>query len=529
MPASGVDQHELTLSRPQQQLRSACFAGLLLLWSVSFYSTLLNMVHIWHSIETFAHCFFILPICLYLIWQKRFQLSCVSVATQPWSLLLLIGLFVLWLVAIRLGIQVMEQFAVLAMLPSLVWLTFGNQVCRVILFPLLFVFFALPFGEFLIPKLQYVTAEMTVYLLRFSGVPVYQEGMFIFIPGTRFEVAWTCSGIRYLLAALSLGCLFAYIHFTRYYKRLLFVLLSIVLPIIANGLRAWSIIMIYHFVDQRIAGDIDHLIYGWFFFSFLIAVLFVIGWWFSEPAELKPASISIGAKCHSLKGPGQFLPLTLVAVGFVAFALHGQWSRQYGQDKQQIALQANALPASAGGWQGPINANFSTWRAEFPNADVTWQQDYQKSSASLSLFSAYYHTEHQGKELINVSNIFYDAKLWQLQDQDIQRFSFGEQELVTRRLKLANGQHSISVFYWYQVGSYQSLGAFSTKLNQLLNAPFGYSSGQVVAIAVEQQNDRQLVMDFLRTHQTELWRWLAQPINQSRARVFAKELANENG
>ncbi|WP_233051902.1 exosortase A [Motilimonas cestriensis] len=527
MPASGLDQQGLTISQPQQ-LRGASFAVLLLLWGGAFYPTLLNMVLIWHRIETFAHCFFILPICLYLIWQKRFQLTCVSVATHSLALLLLIALWGLWLVAVRLGIQVLEQFAVLAMLPSLVWLTFGTQVCRVILFPLLFVFFALPFGEFLIPKLQYVTAEMTVYLLRFSGVPVYQEGMFIFIPGTRFEVAWTCSGIRYLLAALSLGCLFAYIHFTRYYKRLLFVLLSIALPIIANGLRAWSIIMIYHFVDQRIAGDIDHLIYGWFFFSFLITLLFIIGWWLSEPADLKPANISASASSHSLKAPRQFLPLSLVAVGFTIFALSWQWSQQYEQTNPQL-LQANGLPAGVAGWQGPIKANFSTWQAEFANADVIWQQDYQKSAASLSLFSAYYQTERQGKELINVSNHFYDPKQWQLQGQDVQRFSLDGQELLTRRLKLANAQHSISVFYWYQVGSYQSLDAFSTKWNQLLNAPFGYSSGQVVAIAVERQNDHQQVMDFLRAHQTELWRWLAEPINQNSTRVFAKELANENG
>lgn len=506
------------------QWRGWFFGGLLLLWGVSFYPTLLGMVTIWYQIETFAHCFFIIPISVYLIWQRRSELRMTPLASEPSVLLLLVGLLGLWALAGRLGVQVLEQFSVLAMLPCLVWLSFGRQVCRVILFPLLFVFFALPFGEFLIPQLQQITASMTVNLLRLSGVPVYQEGMFLFIPEARFEVAWTCSGIRYLLAAVSLGCLFSYLHFSRYYKRSLFIGLAIILPVVANGLRAWSIIMIYHFIDQRIAGDIDHLIYGWLFFSLLISVLFFVGWWFADPA--RPALIQdcVIAPLKSSSLLKQIMPLCITALMFVWV-----WLAVDTERTAPLTLTAKSLPLGEQGWQGPVTARFSPWQAQFPDADLQWQQQYQRQAESLIVFSAYYQDEHQGKELISAVNHLYDAKQWQLQGQDTVDFTINDAAVSARRLKLANHNQQISVFYWYQVGPYHALGALATKWYQWLNAPLGESTGQVVAIAVERQGDHQRVLDFLTAHQVSWQQWLAHPVVYPSVFPVGKEPFNDNG
>lgn len=524
MAASELELARVTPHAVSGQWRGWFFGVLLLLWGGSFYPTLVGIVTIWHQIETFAHCFFIIPISLYLIWQRRSQLRVAPLASEPWVLLLLAGLLVLWMLAGRLGVQVLEQFAVLAMLPSLVWLSFGGRACRIILFPLLFVFFALPFGEFLIPHLQQITASMTVNLLRFSGMPVYQEGMFIFIPEARFEVAWTCSGIRYLLAAVSLGCLFSYLHFSHYYKRGLFIGLAIILPVVANGLRAWSIIMIYHHIDQRIAGDIDHLIYGWLFFSLLISLLFFLGWWFADPAKPAPIQdypIALFKQPSLLK---QAMPLCVTAL-----MLTGIWLAVDAERASPPTLAAKPLPLGEQGWQGPLALRVSSWQALFPYADLQWLQQYQLSGHSLTVFSAYYQNEHQGKELISAVNHLYDAKQWQLQGQDTVYFTLKDDAVSAQRLRLVNHNQQISVFYWYQVGPYQAQGALATKWYQLINAPLGESTGQVIAIAVERQGDHQRVLDFLTAHQVSFWQWLSHPVLYPSDTHLGKEPINDKG
>ena len=76
---------------------------------------------------------------------------------------------------------------------------------RRILFPLAYLLFAVPLGDFLVGPLQDVTAVFTVWALQLTGIPVYLEGRFFYIPTGAFEVAEACSGIRYLIASLALG------------------------------------------------------------------------------------------------------------------------------------------------------------------------------------------------------------------------------------------------------------------------------------------------------------------------------------
>ncbi len=90
---------------------------------------------------------------------------------------------------------------------------FGNDVTRRILYPLAFLFFAVPAGDFLMPTLMDHTADFTVMALRLSGVPVFREGNYFTIPSGNWSVVEACSGLRYLIASITLGVLFAYLNY----------------------------------------------------------------------------------------------------------------------------------------------------------------------------------------------------------------------------------------------------------------------------------------------------------------------------
>jgi hypothetical protein len=61
-------------------------------------------------------------------------------------------------------------------------------------------------------------------------------------------------------------------------------LFSIALPILANGLRAYAIVMIGHLSNMKLAVGVDHLIYGWIFFGVMLVIMFAIGILWADPS-----------------------------------------------------------------------------------------------------------------------------------------------------------------------------------------------------------------------------------------------------
>src|SRR3546814_524737 len=120
--------------------------------------------------------------------------------------------------------------------------------------PICFLFFAVPMGEEVIPLLQTITAEIAVFLLRTTGVPTFHSGLLIEIPSGSFVVADVCSGARFLITTLVLGTLVANFFFVSWRRRILFMLLCLVVPILANGLRAYGIILLAHLTDPALAN-----------------------------------------------------------------------------------------------------------------------------------------------------------------------------------------------------------------------------------------------------------------------------------
>src|SRR3569832_2502073 len=86
-----------------------------------YWETVASMVAIWSRSEIFSHGFLILPISLFLVWQRRGELARYTPAPDLWPLPLLVVLGVLWLLAHNASVLVIEQLAMIAMVPVVVW------------------------------------------------------------------------------------------------------------------------------------------------------------------------------------------------------------------------------------------------------------------------------------------------------------------------------------------------------------------------------------------------------------------------
>jgi exosortase A len=250
-----------------------------------FSPTFRTLVDAWASSRTFAHGFLILPVTLYLIWCYRDRVQGLVPAPRLQSLVLLAALAGGWLIGNLKDSSLLQQVASIAMIPGVVLATLGTAVFRAILFPLGFLFFMLPVGTVLEPWLQDFTTAFIAEGLHFAGIPVHREGYFLTIPSGVWEVAPDCAGLRYVLPGLALGYMFTAVAYRHWSRRLGFLVFCVAVLILANGVRAYGIILGDHF---GIAHGADHRLFSYSVYGITIPVLFWLGLKWKESTRIEP-------------------------------------------------------------------------------------------------------------------------------------------------------------------------------------------------------------------------------------------------
>lgn len=491
----------------------------LLVLIAGYWQTLSSMVEIWHRSETFAHGFLIFPISAYLIWKKRRQL--VRLTPEPdWrGLLALMGLGFGWLLANVVDVLVIQQMCLVAMIPVAIWTVLGRRIVWEIAFPLAFLLFAVPIGEFLIPPLMNFTADFTVAMIKLTGIPVYREGTFFSIPSGDWSVVEGCSGLRYLIASITLGCLYAYLTYRSVWRRLAFIALSMGFPVIANGLRAFMIVMIAHFSDMKLALGVDHYIYGWVFFGLVILLMFWIGSLWREPdiGEDTEDSFSAGqgARSPSLKPLAMTTALAMVVVAI--WPLRSLQIREEGG--KSLAPVMLSVPAGQGKWR-PIEQPLTAWEPQYKYPDAKAKAVYSDGQNLVALYLLYYRTQAQGKELINSQNILIRQKhpVWKMPKEEPVSLDLGGKSLAVKQGILQSRTQKLLTWRWNWVAGTYTINDYWAKLleakDKLLGTP---RDAAAIILATEYQETPQAATPILKSFIREMETAIDQALREAEA------------
>jgi exosortase A len=428
---------------------TACVAGVLGL----FASTFLEMANIWTRSGTFNHGWAVLPLFLYLAWQRRFGLAGEPMRPSLLAIPLAAGAGLVWLLAELSSALTPAFFAIIAMVPLAILGVCGRRWVGALAFPLAFLFFAVPFGEVLVPTLMEWTADFTVLALRASGIPVYREGQNFVIPSGSWSVVEACSGIRYLIASVFVGVLYAWTMYRSALRRTLFIAASAVVPIVANWLRAFLIVLLGHLSDNRIATGVDHLIYGWVFFGIVMAVLFAVGAIWREDVSAVPASPVADAGPVSTWLDGDRRRAMLVALGLIAVlaiwpvakvaALAAVSERPVAEVQIQSVSEWKRQPGSVTSWRPHLEGATSQQSLTFSNGD-------RRIGVFLGLFRA----QRQGAELVNQMNqlVHSSDAVWRLVAQGERSVALGDRSIAVRTALLRSAQGGLVAWQWYWLG-----------------------------------------------------------------------------
>ena len=346
--------------------------------AVIYYDGIARMVNWWMNREEYSHGFLIPVITAYLIHQRsdrlretRFTGSWIGVG------LALIGLFLYFLGELS-TIYAVIQYGFVIFLCGAIWAFVGTRAFRIMAIPLLLLFFMVPFPNFiyntLSQKLQLLSSEIGVAVIRLFGISVYLEGNVIDLGSYKLQVVEACDGLRYLFPLMTLGVIVAYFYQAAMWKRLLIFFSTIPITILMNSFRIGVIGIMVEYWGQSMAEGFLHDFEGWAIFMACFAILFLEMWllmrlsrdkrplratfgidpperpdsavpW--QPQRISPAFISVLMITILALAPAAIIPSRVEVIperqSFAAFPLDvGHWSGR-SDSLDQIFLDALKL------------------------------------------------------------------------------------------------------------------------------------------------------------------------------------------
>ncbi len=377
---------------PLALLAGAWFAILVL-----FHADVGDLAFIYWNSTNFGHCLFVLPVVGWLIWLRRAELS--HLTPQGWwpGLAIVAAGGVAWFMGQVSGVAFARHLGLVVMLQGSIVALLGPNVARGIAFPLFYLIFLVPFGEWLEKPLQDVTVAITMPLLHSAGVPASVDGVLITIPNGWFEVAEACSGTKFVIGMLAFATLVGHVCFTSWRRRAIFFAAAMVVPVIANGLRAFGTIYAAHLTSVEAATGADHIVYGWVFFAAVMAAVLAIGWrWFDRDPDA-PAFDPARLQAPATRRTDNWAA-TGAVIGLATLAFWGG---------SAIIARADALPArmelpDVPGWHRVALEDRVHWSPNYPTADHYLIGGYADAAGRrVDLAVAVYSGQREGHELVS--------------------------------------------------------------------------------------------------------------------------------
>jgi exosortase A len=436
-----------------------------------FWPTLLQIELVWRGSDTYSHSY-IVPVIVYWLYLQREKPTALQL-TNSWLPLLVLPLLVFgWMLGYASDTGTIAHFGAILTLQIILVAWLGPELARHYKFAIFYLIFMVPFGDFLNLPLQNITADLTVAILHAINIPVYREGLFLTTPVGNFEVAVACSGLRFLIASIAIGTLFAHLTYQSFLRQVLFVLTLIVFSILANGLRAALLIVIAEQSNMAYGFGADHYVYGWVVFGLVMLTMFWLGGKFSDLPPVKAASADPAPATVTLQVPGFSKAQAVVVMMVLSLSL---WWRLQLPTAPIVEKPTAALVLPGASAEDRLN-----WGIKF--------QDPQRISLltkddSLSYFRAEFAHRQQRGELISWNNKLFDEKIWTVSSST----DWQNSELAARHLVLSSLQgETLELVYWYQVGNTSTTKAWQVKLAQLVGLFSGDDSfGQINAVAIK--------------------------------------------
>ena len=257
-------------------------AILLVLLLLLYASVLKSLVLQWWSDPDYSHGFLVPLFSAYVLWHQREGWMKCEIRPSNFGLLVMLGAIGLFLLG-SLGAELFtSRFSLLVLLAGMILFLAGWKFLRAVFFPLAFLIFMIPlpviiYNQITFP-LQLLASRFATFWLELVHVPVLRDGNILVLSNYSLEVVEACSGIRSLLALISLAVIYCYFLEPRLWVRVALVILMVPIAIVTNAIRIMGAGLMAHHFGPAAAEGFLHEFSGWVIFLISLLLLFAVHW-----------------------------------------------------------------------------------------------------------------------------------------------------------------------------------------------------------------------------------------------------------
>lgn len=422
-----------------------------------FWPTVLEAVTLWYERASYNYAFLVIPISLYLVYERRHGLAALRPSPVWWGLAGMAVMSAAWLVADAIDVSVGRDIAVVGMVQALLLTVLGWRVYWFLLFPFLFLWLLVPTGDFLLPVLQRIAMKLSTFGMQFTGITVFTEGFTVETPTGLYTVAPGCAGLNFLLAGFAFSLLYANLQYQSWRKRIACVVVMLGVAIVSNGVRIVAIITVAHYTNRQMNIVDDHLLYGWGFFAVILLVLTWFGMRFQDPAPVyggRGSPVASNAGVLSDARPG--LNFRVVAAAVVAVALAAAapgvtaWRNSSAAAESGVEARIEmAAPPSIGTWRRADHDG--AWLPATPSAHQLTAWTYRRDGRTVDLAIGYFWRQTKTRDLVSTGNAVFDGQRWRFVGSRPVNAMLGDAPLPvveTRIRSRAEGERLAWRAYW---------------------------------------------------------------------------------
>lgn len=448
----GLDFKQLLTNRGFQVFFVALALSFWLYWD-----GLAEAVLRWELQEEYSHGYLIPLVSLFILWEKRFQIAASYQHPSWWGVPIIILALVVLLVGEVSALYVLIHYSFILLLFGLS-LAFLGSATRYTWVPIALLGFAVPLPYFieviLTSKLQLISSQLGVEIIRLCRIPVFLSGNIIDLGNYQLQVVEACSGLRYLFPLMSLGFIGAYLYQASAWKRAVLFLSTVPITIFMNSVRIAITGLLVDNWGTEMAEGFLHDFEGWLIFMAcggLLLLEVILMELFTTRQSLRqafavPVSVSAEQFSRDSISPLMFPKPVAVCIPFLLVALFGLSSLENREEDTSLkSAELVSFPLQLGEWVGRddrIQAEVAKKLGFTEYVMINYQNQQYRP---VNFYVAYYASQRKGVSP-HSPKVCIPGGGW-----EIARFSRTKvDQMPVNRALIRKGTQDQIVYYWFE-------------------------------------------------------------------------------
>jgi exosortase D (VPLPA-CTERM-specific) len=436
------------------------FVGLVSIWP--FWDGLTQMWGWWIDSPEYSHGLLIPPVAAFLIWQQKDRLERIPFDGSWWGVALTLFGGAMLVVGQLGTVYTLVQYAYVVTVYGLVLSFLGGRAFRLIAIPMLILMFMIPLPQFVLAnlstKLQLLSSQIGVDVMRVFDVTVFVEGNVIDLGGYKLQVAEACSGLRYLFPLMTIGFLMAYFYKGALWKRFLLFLSSIPITVLMNSIRVGVIGITVERWGISMAEGFLHEFQGWMIFMISIAMMLgeiVLlnrlgredGTWRQLFGVEFPNPTPAGSPSRRRLVPATFMVASALLMLFIVTTI----ALPRPAEIYPVRTGFAEFPMQLGAWHGRRQSLDGVYSNALQLDDYVLADYVNSAGDAVDLYIPYYRSQRKG-EAVHSPRSCLPGGGWQMRDFGQRKLAavlVDGQALRVNRAVIELGNERELVYYWF--------------------------------------------------------------------------------